>query len=373
MIRRQSPHPDSPPISLDAATPPCNDSPMASSAGDSGKASKSTNQVPLSVALARSRLRRYPAQLIDSILRGSASPSTPNTPAASSSLPADAILLDPARATQPAPHLPPTFDHSLARGPLSAAWLGHASTLLRIADRWVLTDPVFSERIGVSLGALTLGVARQGPTFDPAHLPHIDLILLSHAHFDHLDKPTLRRLASPSTRVVTAANTKRLIPDGFGDVRELHWGQELRIGPLLLRALRPEHWGARTAWDTHRGYNAYVLEADAARQHRARVLFAGDTAHSEVFQSLAQAGGVDLSIFGIGAYDPWIAKHATPEQVWAMHTAAGGRHLLPMHHSTFELSDEPMDEPMRRLLAAAGQSESSIVARQLGEMWSMGA
>jgi len=336
---------------------------MASPAPDPSKPPKRTNQVPLSVALTRSRLRRYPAQLIDSILEYSTR-GLPRAP----SLPSDAID---ASVLARASAAPAALDHSRARGPLSAAWLGHASTLLRIADRWVLTDPVFSERIGVSVGPVTLGVARKGPMIDLAHLPHIDLILISHAHFDHLDKPTLRRLASPSTRVVTAANTRKLIPDGFGEVRELHWGQELRIGPLLLRALRPEHWGARTAWDKHRGYNAYVLEADAARQHRSRVLFAGDTAHSNVFESLASAGGTDLSIFGIGAYDPWIAKHATPEQVWAMHTSAGGRHLLPMHHSTFELSDEPMDEPMRRLIAAAGDAASSVVARQIGEIWSI--
>jgi L-ascorbate metabolism protein UlaG (beta-lactamase superfamily) len=333
---------------------------MSSSAGEPGSAGKGASQVPLSVALARSRLRRYPSQLLGSILGGVSA-----TGGASAGPAAAAEGLAPSQGV-------PLLDHSLAHGPLSAAWLGHASTLLRIADRWVLTDPVFSERIGVSVGPVTLGVSRQAPTIDPAHLPHIDLILLSHAHFDHLDKPTLRRLASPSTRVVTAANTRRLVPDGFGDVRELHWGQELRIGPLLISALRPEHWGARTAWDTHRGYNAYVLEAEAARQHKARVLFAGDTAQSGVFGSLGAAGGVDLSIFGIGAYDPWIAKHATPEQVWAMHTAAGGRHLLPMHHSTFELSDEPMDEPMRRLIQAAGEAAPSIVARRLGEMWSLG-
>lgn len=329
----------------------CNDLMMASSAGDLGGTGGGANQVPLSVALARSRLRRYPSQLLESLRGGKRA----------------GVLASGAGGVGGAPVL----DHALARGPLSAAWLGHASVLIRIADRWVLTDPVFSERIGVSVGPVTLGVPRRAETIDPAHLPHIDLILLSHAHFDHLDKPTLRRLASRSTRVVTAANTRRLVPEGFGDVRELRWDQELRMGPLLLRALRPEHWGARTAWDRHRGYNAYVLEADAAAAHRARVLFAGDTAQSGVFDPLGAAGGVDLSIFGIGAYDPWIAKHATPEQVWEMHTAAGGRHLLPMHHSTFELSDEPMDEPMRRLIAAAGEAAPSIVARRLGEVWSM--
>lgn len=315
------------------------------------RAPSPTPKLPLHVALTRSRLRRYPTQLVESLLQ-----------------PASRGGAGPQPGVQPAPI---ELDLSSAAGPISAAWLGHASVLLRLADRWILTDPVFSERIGVSLGPITVGVSRKAPTIDFSQLPHIDLVLLSHAHFDHLDKPTLRRLASPSTRVVTAANTRGLIPPGFGDVRELRWGQQLRLGPMLLRALRPEHWGARTAWDRHRGYNAYVLEADAVRQHRSRVLFAGDTAHSDAFHPLGAEGGVDLSIFGIGAYDPWIAKHATPEQVWEMHTAAGGRHLLPMHHSTFELSDEPMDEPLRRLINAAGSASPNIVATRLGEIWSM--
>jgi L-ascorbate metabolism protein UlaG (beta-lactamase superfamily) len=307
------------------------------------------------VALARSRLRRYPTHLVESLFPPASRRSSRHASGEALSEQTSSIPLD----------------LSTASGPISAAWLGHASVLLRFADRWILTDPVFSERIGVSVGPVTLGVSRTSPAVDVATLPHIDLILLSHAHFDHLDKPTLRRLASPATRVITAANTRRLIPPGFGDVRELRWGQTLRVGPMVLRALRPEHWGARTAWDRHRGYNAYVLEADALRQHRARVLFAGDTAHSEAFHPLGAEGGVDLSIFGIGAYDPWVAKHATPEQVWAMHLAAGGRHLLPMHHSTFELSDEPVDEPLRRLMNAAGTASPSIVATRLGELWSM--
>jgi L-ascorbate metabolism protein UlaG (beta-lactamase superfamily) len=255
------------------------------------------------------------------------------------------------------------LDHAAHDGPLVAAWLGHATVLLRLGDKWILTDPVFSQRVGVTVGPMTFGVGRLLPAMDPALLPPLDLILVSHAHFDHLDRPSLKRLISRNTRIVTAASTRRLIPSGFSSVSELGWDEELRMSGLTIRALRPNHWGARTAWDRHRGFNSYVLETS---QHR--ILFAGDTAMTDGYSCLARHG-VDLSVFGIGAYDPWIRAHANPEQVWDMHRSAAGRWLLPIHHSTFKLSDEPLEEPMQRMLAIAADEHRRVVGRELGQLW----
>jgi L-ascorbate metabolism protein UlaG (beta-lactamase superfamily) len=255
------------------------------------------------------------------------------------------------------------LDHAAHDGPLVAAWLGHATVLLRLGERWILTDPVFSQRIGVRLGGFTFGVGRQVAAFDPALLPPLDLILISHAHFDHLDLPSMRKLVSPKTRVITASNTKRLIPRGFASVEEMDWEHDVALDGLKIRAMKPNHWGARTAWDRHRGFNSYLLETP---EHR--VLFAGDTAYTEGYTSCGRQG-VDLSIFGIGAYNPWIQAHANPEQVWEMHQHAAGNWLLPIHHSTFKLSDEPMDEPIRRMLAVANGQQHRIVGHQLGQLW----
>lgn len=259
------------------------------------------------------------------------------------------------------------LDHAAHDGPLVAAWLGHASVLIRLGEHWILTDPVFSQRIGVRVGPMTFGVGRLTPAFDHGLLPPIDLILISHAHFDHLDVPTLRKLASPRTHVITAANTRRLIPFGFASVRELAWDEELRDGPLHVSAFRPAHWGARTAWDRHRGFNSYVL---STAQHR--VLYAGDTAYTDAYRRVGDAGGVDLAIFGIGAYDPWIQAHANPEQVWEMSRQAKAKWLLPIHHSTFKLSDEPINEPLERLFKVAGPEADRVVASTLGQLWTPG-
>jgi L-ascorbate metabolism protein UlaG (beta-lactamase superfamily) len=250
---------------------------------------------------------------------------------------------------------------------VSAAWLGHASILLRLGSRWILTDPVFSQRIGIPIGPVTIGLSRMLPSVAITDLPPVDLVLISHAHFDHLDKPTLRRLAAPGTRVITARGTGRLIPRGFGQVDELGWDKTIEAAGLTLRALRPRHWGARLTVDAHREYNSYVIDAD-----QRRILFAGDTALTDRFASLAnEPRRVDLSIFGIGAYDPWIQNHASPEQVWSMFEQSGAKYLMPMHHSTFKLSDEPTEEPMLRLLAAAGNEAERIVARDLGRLWTL--
>lgn len=244
---------------------------------------------------------------------------------------------------------------------LGAVWLGHATVLLRVGGRWILTDPVFSSRIGMHVGPFTLGVPRVSPAVAPASLPTPDLILLSHAHFDHLDQPSLKALANKRTQVITAINTKGLVPRGFGSVREIDWDAQVDVDGLSISTLRPAHWGARTIWDKHRGFNSYVVQVGDRK-----VLYAGDTAHSGAFRPV---GPVDLSIFGIGAYDPWIHAHASPEQVWDMHTMAQGRYLLPMHHSTFVLSDEPLEEPLQRLIAAAGEREHTVVGRELGVAW----
>lgn len=243
----------------------------------------------------------------------------------------------------------------------AAAWLGHCTTLLRIAGKTVLTDPVLSPRVGMKLWRVKLGPSRLSPLpVLTEQLPPIDLILISHAHFDHLDKDTLRQLVRPSTEVITARHTRRLIPKGFGGVRELDWDSSLNFHGIAINAIRPNHWGARTGWDRHRGFNAYLLESAGEK-----AIFAGDTAHTTAFDNL---GPIDLGIFGIGAYEPWHHAHATPEQVWSMIEKSATRRVLPVHHSTFKLSDEPIHEPLDRLLAAAGSEKSRVLDASLGSV-----
>ena len=182
-------------------------------------------------------------------------------------------------------------------------------------------------------------------------MPPIDLILLSHAHFDHIDWRTLRRFDA-RTQVVTASRTRDLLRwTRLRAITELGWGEsgEVRTaaGTVIVRAFPVKHWGARMQTDLHRGYNGYVLE-----RHGRRVIFAGDTALTNSFADLRDDRPYDLAIMGIGAYDPWIRSHCTPEQAIAMANAAGARFIMPVHHQTFKLSFEPFREPIERFTAA---------------------
>jgi L-ascorbate metabolism protein UlaG (beta-lactamase superfamily) len=245
---------------------------------------------------------------------------------------------------------------------LAAVWIGHATILLRVGGLTILTDPVLSNRIGVGLGIMTGGPRRFiGPALKLRELPALDLILVSHAHFDHLDRPTLARLPR-DVPVVTARDTSDLIRDlGFANVTEMGWGEKLGISSMQLTAQKVVHWGARTFYDHHRGFNAYLIEAG-----NRRVLYGGDTAYHDHFRGV---GKVDLAILGIGAYNPFIKAHASPDQAWEMVDHLRADWMLPMHHSTFRLSHEPMDEPMERLFAAAGKGADRIVARTPGDQW----
>ncbi len=289
----------------------------------------------IAAAATASGLRRYPRDLAESIR-------------------------DVARTRTDGAGAPPDL-RGLHEHELAAAWLGHASVLLRQGGVTLLVDPVFSRRIGPRLGPLTLGPARRSCPVDPSTLPPADAILITHAHYDHLDRPTLAALASSRTTVITARGTRGLIPRGFRHVIELDWDDEREIENLAVRAIRPAHWGARAWLDFGRGFNSYVIVSDDRR-----TIAAGDTARTDAFRGV---GPIDLALFGIGAYDPWQHKHATPEQVWEMFTAAPGARLLPVHHSTFELSDEHRDEPMRRLLAAAGADHVRIIVVEPGHVW----
>jgi len=118
--------------------------------------------------------------------------------------------------------------------------------------------------------------------------------------------------------------------------------------------------------DRHRGYGGFLLEYQGMR-----VVFAGDTAYTDRYREIGAEAPVDLAIVPIGAYDPWIDNHASPEQAWAMTRDLGARYVMPVHHSTFRLSREPPDEPIRRFLTAAGPERDRIVATEVGSTWSM--
>lgn len=251
---------------------------------------------------------------------------------------------------------------------IHAAWLGHSTVLLKIDGFTVLTDPVFSLRAGLNIGPVTLGVKRliEAP-LEVKDLPPIDLILLSHAHMDHFDLPSLHNLESPETRVVTAYRTSDLLRRRrYASVTELNWDESTRVGPLEIRAFQVAHWGARMRSDVYRGYNGYLITCG-----KRQVVFAGDTAMTEYFRQLRSSRPIDLAIMPIGAYNPWIHVHCNPEQALTMANEVGANYILPVHHQTFRLGQEPKLEPIERLLSAAGSCPDRVCLREVGEEFSL--
>jgi L-ascorbate metabolism protein UlaG (beta-lactamase superfamily) len=250
---------------------------------------------------------------------------------------------------------------------LHAAWLGHSTVLLKLDGFTILTDPILGARCGVRMGPVTVGLKRMvAPALVRSQLPHIDLILLSHAHFDHFDLATLRSLERSGAAVVTARNTSDLLrTERYKSVQEIGWGESVRVGPLTILGIRVKHWGARMRTDTHRGFNGYLIES----QHH-RVVFGGDTAYTDTFRAARGSRPVDLAILPIGAYDPWIHVHCSPEQAWRMGADCGADYLLPVHHQTFRLSREPYYEPVERFVASAGTRPERVVVTRIGQEWS---
>jgi L-ascorbate metabolism protein UlaG (beta-lactamase superfamily) len=250
---------------------------------------------------------------------------------------------------------------------LTIANLGHAALLMDYFGVRVISDPSLFERVGLAVGPLlTIGPGRYtAPPLAPSELQAVDVILITHAHMDHLDLPSLKTL--PKKAVVVACDRcKELIaPLGFADVRELKWGEHTEINGLTITAMGAAHWGKRWPWGTDYGFNSYVLEKNGHR-----MLLACDSASTGLFGSL-RANPPEVAAFSIGAYNPFIWNHANPEQVWEMFRQSGAQYLVPIHWGTFKLSREPMEEPLRRLIAAARADADRIVMRQIGLAWTL--
>jgi L-ascorbate metabolism protein UlaG (beta-lactamase superfamily) len=250
---------------------------------------------------------------------------------------------------------------------VTMAWIGHATVLINFFGIQILTDPVLFPRIGIRLPGFTIGPKRlTEPALEFDELPKIDIVLLSHAHFDHFDLRTLHRF-DKNTSVITAPATRDLLVwTRLRDITELRWGErkslKTGVGDIDIVAFRVKHWGARRQRDIYRGYNGYLLERNGRR-----ILFAGDTALTTSFAELREDGRIDLAIMSIGAYNPWIRSHCTPEQAIEMANAAGAQFIMPVHHQTFRLSFEPFREPIERFSAALHDTPERIALREIGE------
>jgi len=269
------------------------------------------------------------------------------------------------RAPPPAPRTPDPSTWS--PNDLTIAYLGHASVLIDFAGTRLLTDPTLYDRIGLSIGPLTIGPKRiVACALAPEAIPKLDAVVVTHAHMDSLDRPSLGRLAATPLLVVPEQSSDLVDDLGYAKLAELPWGREVAAGPVTIEAVPVKHWGRRWPWEGWRGYNGYLF-----RRGSMSVLFASDTAYGPELGAFAREHKVDVMILGIGAYDPWIWNHESPEEAWRTFEESGARYLIPVHWDTYRLGKEPVGDAMRRLLAAAGPHAGRIVVREIGATWKL--
>jgi N-acyl-phosphatidylethanolamine-hydrolysing phospholipase D len=230
----------------------------------------------------------------------------------------------------------------------AACWIGHASWCLRFGGQLIAIDPIWSTAIG--------GVARRlvapGVRFDL--VPPINIVCVTHNHMDHMDVPTLRRIAKrdQSIAIVPLGLADRMRSIGFATAIELDWWQTHTVDELQITLVPARHWSMRAPWTKNKTlWGGFVIRhaKDGVAYH------SGDTAGGDHFADIAQRiGPIDWAMLPIGAYEPrWFMEpqHANPQDAGAGFLALGAGNLLAMHWGTFRLTDEPIGEPPMRMRA----------------------
>jgi N-acyl-phosphatidylethanolamine-hydrolysing phospholipase D len=259
----------------------------------------------------------------------------------------------------------------------AVTWIGHATVLVQAGGLNVLTDPIFSERAS----PLTwIGPKRaQPPALDAGALPRIDVVVISHNHYDHLDEASVKALAAQpggSPLFIVPLGLKAWLADhGIANAVELDWWQVHRVGDTEVMLTPVQHWSARGLGDRMKTlWGGY-----AVLQPGFRWFFAGDTGYSQDFREIARrlaprlgGAGFDLALLPIGAYEPrWFMQpqHVNPAEAVQIHRDLSARRSLGIHWGTFALTDESLDEPPRALASAreaAGLAEDAFFVMPIG-------
>ena len=241
-------------------------------------------------------------------------------------------------------HKTPNFP-KLHRGQMALTWIGHASFLIQFTDLNVLIDPNFANWLFLLKRVKCAGLKLKD-------LPPIDLVLLTHAHFDHFHKRTLRRLPSPKLGIMPWGMGDLARGLGFDRIIELRWWESFSHGDWKVTLTPCRHWGARMLRDEHRGFGGFVLE------HQERTVYhAGDSAYFDGFKEIGKRCHPEIALLPIGAYLPenFRRVHMGPDEATKAFKDLKAKRLVPMHYGTFKLSFEAMDEPLRWMRDLARQ------------------
>jgi L-ascorbate metabolism protein UlaG (beta-lactamase superfamily) len=261
---------------------------------------------------------------------------------------------------------------------INISWIGHSTILMNLFGTIIVTDPVLFSKIGLNIFGITIGQSRYSePALEIDKFPCPDFILLSHAHFDHMDYKTLSNFTDRypgKINCITAYNTSDVIADlDWKSLKELDWNEEFFLKDIKISAIEVKHFGWRYPFERDRSrgyfkngrsYNAYSIEKNGEK-----VLFGGDTALSNKFIPF---GGVDIAIMPIGAYNPWRTNHCNPEEALKMATIdLKAKIFIPIHCCTFKQGLEPVDEPLKWLNNSVKNYNIDLGLKNIGETYTL--
>jgi len=239
-------------------------------------------------------------------------------------------------------HQRPAFP-KLVGNQMAITWIGHASFLIQFKDLNVMIDPNFANWLFFLKRVKHSGLKLKD-------LPPIDLVLLTHAHFDHFHKRTLRRLKAPKIGVMPWGMGELAQGLGFSRIIELEWWESFSRGNWKVTLTPGRHWGARMISDEHRGFGGFILEYEGRR-----IYHAGDSGYFDGFKEIGRRCPPEIALLPIGAYQPDAFRkvHMGPDDALKVFRDLHARWLVPMHYGSFKLSFEAMDEPPKWLAELA--------------------
>jgi L-ascorbate metabolism protein UlaG (beta-lactamase superfamily) len=261
---------------------------------------------------------------------------------------------------------------------INIAWLGHATVLINFYGIIILTDPALLGRVGMYFLGMTWGPSRHTyPALSINELPKPDLILISHAHMDHMDFESLLEITKrfpAEINCITASHTKDVIEElSWKSLRELDWNEKLDFLSLKIRAVEVVHNGWRYPGEKDRSlgdkngrsYNGYLIESN-----NKKIFFAGDTAFTEKFKDLRNEN-IDIAIIPVGGYVPKYYYHCNPEEALIMASEfIGAKYFIPIHSKTFETAEE-VNKPLQWLDEIKSDYKITTVIDDIGQTFTL--
>ncbi|MBM7567290.1 L-ascorbate metabolism protein UlaG (beta-lactamase superfamily) [Paenibacillus sacheonensis] len=247
-------------------------------------------------------------------------------------------------------------------------WVGHSTFFIQLGGLNIITDPIWAEK-------LAFHRRLSAPGINIADVPPIDVILISHSHYDHLNIASLKQLTGSKMLIVPVGLADKLRRKGFSSIIELDWWQSAVVRGVTFNFVPAQHWTRRTLVDTNSSrWGGFVVESKDAPT----VYFAGDSGYFEGFKEVgSRFANIDVALMPIGAYDPeWFmsAQHVTPEEALQAFRDTGARHFVPMHYGSYKLADDTPREALDRLEAEMRRlqlTDDTVRIMPHGETWQL--